>query len=208
MQLHALRIHARQRGTVARTLPRRRVSCGVAQSRETMSVGMATRRASLHHLDLATHPGAGMLDRLTRARVLRLSRLEQVKDVLRARGSPKSEKTVIRIGESPTTADRHEARVPDLRGDHGWQSFCIHPPTTHGAQARPREQCKSGGRIRKCVCDRRTAESGELGRPPSGMSGCMPWGLLSHAVGDALDLVAWNRGSKGSRWLRLRCPRQ
>ena len=68
------------------------MSCGIAQSRETMSVGMATRRASLHHLDLATHPGAGMLDRLTRARVLRLSRLEQVKDVLRARGSPKSEK--------------------------------------------------------------------------------------------------------------------
>jgi len=45
---------------------------------------MAARRASLGHLDLATHPGAGMLDRLTRPWVLRLSQLEEVKDVLRA----------------------------------------------------------------------------------------------------------------------------
>ena len=37
---------------------------------------MAARRAGLGHGDLATHPGADMLDRLTRSRVLRLSRLE------------------------------------------------------------------------------------------------------------------------------------
>ncbi len=80
---------------------------------------MAARRASLHHRDLPAHPGAGMLDRLTRSRVLRLSRLENVKDVLRALRRPKSEEMVIRIGEGPTAADRHEARVPDLREDHG-----------------------------------------------------------------------------------------
>src|SRR4051794_29064577 len=45
---------------------------------------MAARRASLGHRNLATHPRAGLLDRLTRSRVLRLSRLEEVKDVLRA----------------------------------------------------------------------------------------------------------------------------
>ena len=28
---------------------------------------LAARRASLHHRDLATHPGTGMLDRLTRS---------------------------------------------------------------------------------------------------------------------------------------------
>jgi hypothetical protein len=39
---------------------------------------MAGRRASLGHPHLATHPGASMLDRLTRSWVLRLSRLEQV----------------------------------------------------------------------------------------------------------------------------------
>jgi hypothetical protein len=44
---------------------------------------MAARRASLGHLHLATHPGAGMLDRLTRSWVLRLSRLEEVKDAPR-----------------------------------------------------------------------------------------------------------------------------
>ncbi len=97
---------------------------------------MAARRASPGHSDLATHPGAGMLDRLTRPRVLRLSRLKEDKDVLRARGRPKSEEMVIRISEGPTAADRHEARVPDLREDHGWHSFCLHRPTPKGAQAR------------------------------------------------------------------------
>jgi hypothetical protein len=81
--------------------------------------GMAGRRASLGHLHLATSPGAGLLDRLTRSRVLRLSRLEEVKDVFRARCRPKGEELVIRIGEGPTAADRHEARVSDLREDHG-----------------------------------------------------------------------------------------
>jgi hypothetical protein len=102
---------------------------------------MAGGRASLGHPDLATHPGAGMLDRLTRSRVLRLSRLEEVEDVLRARCSPKSEELVIRIGEGPTTADRHETRVSDLREDHGWHSFCLHPPN---ARARTRDQALPG----------------------------------------------------------------
>ena len=76
---------------------------------------MAARRASLHNLDLATHPSAGLLDRLTRSWVLRLSRLEQVKNVLCARCRPKSQKLVIRIGQGATAADRHKARVSDLR---------------------------------------------------------------------------------------------
>src|SRR2546421_5662033 len=54
-------------------------------------VCMAGRRASLAHGDLAAHPGAGLVDRLTRSLVLRLSRLEEVKDVLRARRRPQSE---------------------------------------------------------------------------------------------------------------------
>jgi len=52
--------------------------------------GMAARRASLGHLDLATNPGAGMLDRLTRPWVRGASRLEEVKDVLSATCRPKS----------------------------------------------------------------------------------------------------------------------
>lgn len=41
---------------------------------------------------------------------------------------------VIRICEGPTAANRHEARVPDLREDHGW-----HPVTNCG------ELRRSGG---------------------------------------------------------------
>jgi hypothetical protein len=77
-----------------------------------------------------------MLDRMTRPWVLRLSRLEEVKDVFRARCRPKSEEMVIRISEGPTAADCHEARVPELRQDHSWHSFCLHPPNILGC-ARP-----------------------------------------------------------------------
>jgi hypothetical protein len=45
--------------------------------------------------------------------------------VLRASCRPQGEEMVIRISEGPTAADRHEARVPDLREDHGWQSFLL-----------------------------------------------------------------------------------
>ncbi|MBA4866728.1 hypothetical protein H1V43_36620 [Streptomyces sp. PSKA54] len=102
---------------------------------------MAARRAGLHHLDLATHPGTGMLDRLSRPWVLRLSRLEEVKDMLRASCRPKGEEMVIRISEGSTAADRHEARVPDLREDHGWHSFLLasapHSRTRTRDHARP-----------------------------------------------------------------------
>jgi hypothetical protein len=60
----------------------------------------------------------GVLDRFTWSWVLSLSRLEQVKDVLRARRRPKSEEMVIRISEGPTATNRHETRVPNLREDH------------------------------------------------------------------------------------------
>src|ERR1700682_3807855 len=78
---------------------------------------MAGRSASLGHGDLAAHPGPPELDRATRSRVLRLSRLEELKDVLRAGCRPQSELLVIRIGEGPAAADRHETRVAVLRKD-------------------------------------------------------------------------------------------
>jgi len=81
---------------------------------------MAARRASLHHRNLTTHPGAGVLDRFTWPWVLRLDRLKQVKDMLRAQRGPKSEQMMIRISEGPTATKRDEARVPNLREDHGW----------------------------------------------------------------------------------------
>lgn len=59
-----------------------------------------------------------MFDRLTRSRVIRLNRLEEVEDVLCARCRPQGEETVVRIGEGPTTSDRHETRVTVFREDH------------------------------------------------------------------------------------------
>jgi hypothetical protein len=76
---------------------------------------MAARRASLHHRDLTTYPGTGLLDGLPWSWVLRLNRLKQVKDVLRAQRGPNSEQMMIRISEGPTATKRDEARVPNLR---------------------------------------------------------------------------------------------
>jgi hypothetical protein len=97
---------------------------------------MAARRASLGHPDLATHPGAGLLNRMARSRVLGPSRLEPVEDMLRARCRPKGEELVIRIGEGPTAADRHEPRVAVFREDHTQKPFCSYLPNAlHNAPA-------------------------------------------------------------------------
>ena len=147
----------------------------------------AAHRPGLRHPDLASHPGAGMLDRLTRPRVLGPSRLEEVKDVLRARCRPKREEMVIRIGEDPTAADRHEARVPDLREDHGSRSLWLHPPSTQlGACATrhvPSRACKPDTRSRKLVGETECA----TGRPGQGTpyrgEGAQQLGRLVEQVG-------------------------
>jgi hypothetical protein len=90
---------------------------------------MAARRTSLGNRHFATHPGTSSLYCLTRSWVPGLGRLEKVKNVFRARSRPKSEELVIRIGEGPAAADRHEARVPDLREDHGLRAFCLQRAT-------------------------------------------------------------------------------
>jgi hypothetical protein len=71
---------------------------------------LAARRASLGHRDLATCPGAGLLNRLTRSPVLRPNRLEPVQDVRGARCRPQGQELVIRIVEGPTAAGRHDGR--------------------------------------------------------------------------------------------------
>ena len=95
--------------------------CGVPSGSAQLSGrshGMATCRAGPGHRDLASRPGTGLLDGLTRSWVLRLSRLEEDEDVLRARCRPQGEEMVIRIDESSTAADRHETRVAVFREDH------------------------------------------------------------------------------------------
>jgi kanamycin kinase len=56
-----------------------------------------------------------VLDGFAWSWVIRLSRLEQVKDVLCAARRPKSQEMVIRIGEGPAAPNGYEARVPNLR---------------------------------------------------------------------------------------------
>jgi hypothetical protein len=96
----------------------RRMTCSTTQI-PGRAHRLTARRTSLHHRDLATHPGACVLDRPTRSGVVRSDRFKEGKDVLRARGRPQGEKVVIRLGESATAADRHETRVPHFWQDHG-----------------------------------------------------------------------------------------
>jgi hypothetical protein len=84
---------------------------------------MAARRPRLGHRDLAPRPGTGLLNRLTRSWIVRLSGLEEIKDVLRARRRPQGEEMVICVSESPTAADRHKTRVAVFRQDHMQRPF-------------------------------------------------------------------------------------
>lgn len=72
---------------------------------------MTTRRTGLHHRDFAARPGPSLSDRLTRARVGRLRRLEQVQDVFRAGCRPQGQQLMIGVGERPSPADRDESGV-------------------------------------------------------------------------------------------------
>ncbi len=137
---------------------------------------MAARRASLHHRDLATHPGAGVLDRLTRSWILRLSRLEEVEDVLCARCRPKSQEMVIRIGEGPTAADRHEARVSDLRADHGWSFYHLLRPTLLGRRAGDQGHPKRSLRTRWSILQR-DGDSPEVFHTVRQITGAFPMWL-------------------------------
>jgi hypothetical protein len=79
---------------------------------------MAARRPGLRHSDLAACPCPNLLDRLAGPRVRGLHRLEEVQNVLRARGSPESQEPMVGVGKRPPTADGDEAGVAILREDH------------------------------------------------------------------------------------------
>jgi hypothetical protein len=79
---------------------------------------MTSGRTCLGHGDLVACPGPREVDRATRSRVPRLSRLEEVEDMFRARRRPQCEEMVIRIRERPAAADRHEPSVAFFREDH------------------------------------------------------------------------------------------
>lgn len=79
---------------------------------------MAISCPSLHHRDLAPHPGTRVLDRVAWPGVTRSLSLKQGKDVLRTHRRPQRQQAVIGIGERATPADRDEAWVADLGEDH------------------------------------------------------------------------------------------
>ncbi len=99
---------------------------------------MATRRASLHHFHLATRPPAGMFDRLARSSIRRPSQLEEVEHMLRAGRRPQRQQSVIRVGERPAAADRHEARISDRRKDHPSTPTTVAPARTSATMQRHR----------------------------------------------------------------------
>ncbi len=178
---------------------------------------MAARRASLHHRDLTTRPAAGVLDRFTRSWVLRPSQFEQVKDVLRARRRPKSEEMVIRIGEGPTATNRHEARVPNLREDHGSALFLL-------VSVQPHRAPKGAGRVLNRSAVRAPEPTFGVVRPGTGTrvrpvigmlarhslrhertcgsTHCRSSGSVSSKHGEAGGL-----GPQASRWLAPRAER-
>src|SRR6185503_21229610 len=96
--------------------------CGVPSGSVQLSCrshGMASRRAGLRHLDLAARPCPSLLDRLAGPRVRGLHRLEEVQNVLCARGRPQSQEPMVGVRERPPAADGDEAGVAVFGEDHG-----------------------------------------------------------------------------------------
>src|SRR5207302_823841 len=108
-----MRHHRRLAGSI------RGVASGSAQL-SCRSHGMATRRAGLRHPGLASRPCPNLLDRQTGPRVRGLHRLEEVQNVLCARGSPQSQEPMVGVRERTPAADGDEAGVAVFWQDHGW----------------------------------------------------------------------------------------
>jgi hypothetical protein len=118
------------------------------------SLGMASRIAGSRHIDLAARPCPSLLDRLAGLRVQGLYRLEEVQNVLCARGRPQSQEPMVGVRERPPAADGDEAGIAVFREDHG----CTHSvasaqrlafPTAGERQARKRKPPKLRTRLQK-----------------------------------------------------------
>ena len=83
------------------------------------SHGMAGRRAGLGHRDLASRPCPNLFDRLAGPGVRGLHRLEEVQNVLCARGRPQSQEPMVGVRERAPAADGDEPGVAVLGQDHG-----------------------------------------------------------------------------------------
>jgi len=118
--------------------------CGMPSGSAQLSCrthGMATRRTGLRHPDLAARPCPDLLDRLAGPPIRGLHRLEEVQNVLCARGRPQSEEPMVGVCERPPAADSDEARVAVFREDHG----C---PLLRASAQRPGFSRRLGGQVR------------------------------------------------------------
>jgi hypothetical protein len=96
--------------------------CGVPSGSARLpgrSHGMATRRSGLRHPDLTACPCPNLLDCLAGAQVRGLHRLEEVQNMLRARGSPQGQEPMVGVRKRPPAADGDEAGVTIFGEDHG-----------------------------------------------------------------------------------------
>ena len=84
-------------------------------------VGVTGGSPRLGHRDFAAGPGAGHLDGVTRASIVRPDRFEKMQHMLRARRRPQGQKPMIAISERATAADGDEATIANFRQDHVWE---------------------------------------------------------------------------------------
>ena len=80
--------------------------------------GVTAGGAGLHHRDLATNPGADVVDRLPWSRITRMSGLEQLQHMLRAGRRPERQQPVVGVRQGAATTDRDEPGIPHVREDH------------------------------------------------------------------------------------------
>jgi hypothetical protein len=96
---------------------------------------MASRRAGLGHRDLAARPCPNLLNCVTRARVRRLRRLEEVQDVLRTCGCPQCEEMVLIICQTPASSNGYQSWIAWFRENHNTilsqPSHCVMDNPTH-----------------------------------------------------------------------------
>ena len=91
--------------------------------------GMAARGARLRHCDLAASPCPNLLDCLEGPRIRGPHRLEEMQNVLCARGRPESQEAMVGVRERGAATDRDEATVTVLGQDHATNRMPMKIPT-------------------------------------------------------------------------------
>jgi hypothetical protein len=120
--------------------------CSAQPSRRRHRV--TTRSAGLGHRGLAASPGPNPVDGMAGPGVRRLPRLEEVQDVLGARGRPQSQEPMVGVRERAPAADGDEPGVAVLGQDHGFTVRRRCPSVDVGVDASSARTRRSGSRWR------------------------------------------------------------